>query len=218
MNAHRRPSKTFPTTLPVTPSSLVSSESLLHPTDRWYHPPVTFTDSERVESDLPPGVLESLTMPFDRIARISIMPWPTRGHQDGPAQFRFFSIRAIMCCKLEVFYRWYSQLSSNPNYLLLRFELIDLTHQKERGFIISENQPESFRMLKQYIWDTFWIESRLRGALVSFTITVEPYLPGSTTHFHNEGHGPPPISPPAASQAQPVRSANEPGPPSPPSS
>ena len=213
--AYRRPSKVNPTP-PLTPSSLMSSEIPIYLTDRWYPPPVTYSDSERVQTDLPPEVLESHMRTFNMTARVSITPGPVGNCPDVSTQPKFFAIRAIMCCPVRAFYEWYSQVSSSRNGLLLRFELSDLTCQNENGFIISEDQPDSFGLLKQYIWDMFWTESHLRGALEVFTITVEPYLPSLNYLPHHENQTPrTPISPPTTSQTRPVRSANEPKPPPP---
>ena len=212
---YRRPSKLNPTP-PLTPSSLMSSEIPVDLTDRWYPPPVTYTDSERVQTDLPPEVLESHMRTFNMTARVSITPRPVGKCPDVSTQPEFFAIRAIMCYPVRAFYEWYSQDSSSRNSLLLRFELSDLTCQNENGFIISEDQPDSFGLLKQYIWDMFWTESHLRGALEFFTITVEPYLPSLNYLPQHENQNPlTPISPPTTSQTRPVRSANKPKPPLP---
>jgi hypothetical protein len=166
-------------------------------------PPVVFTDSENVIYNLPLAQLNSLTSAFDRIARIFIKS-PKHSNVLGASEF--FPIRAIMCSGLETFYNWYSQTSSDFSHSRLYFDLIDVTFQKERGFVISENQPDSLRLLKQYIWDTFWAESRIRGALEFFTVTVEPYLPVSNNVSPHEDRSPANrISYPTANLAPPVR-------------
>ena len=151
-------------------------------------------------------------MAFDRVARISIKP----AIPDVSGQPRFFPIRSIMCCGLEVFYKWHSQVSSSHGQRLLRFELTDLTCQNERGFIISENQLDAFRLLKQYIWDMFWCESNIRGALQFFTVAVEPYLPGSNSTSHDDGRSSTiPISRTTTKTARPVGSTSNTEPPTP---
>jgi hypothetical protein len=157
------------------PVNLSSSGTPSYPMGKPYHPPpVRFTDSEHVDSNLPPAQLKSLTSTFDRIARISIQAPKCPG---TPGLLTFFPIRSIMLCELELFYEWYSHTSLSHGQRLLRFELVDVTCQSEKEFIISENQPDSFRLLKQYIWDMFWVESHIRGPLEFFTVAIEPYLP-----------------------------------------
>lgn len=169
--------------------------------------PVTFTDDGRAKSHLPPNVLKSLRREFDKVARISVTS-PKAPQESSP--LRFFPLRVIMRCDLGMFFRWYSQISSSHNHRLLPFELDDVTCQNERGFIISEYQPDSFRLLKQYIWDMFWIESRIRGSLKAFTVTVEPYLPVSNSFSQQEDRSPyTPISPPTTNQSPPVGRTNE---------
>ena len=157
-----------------------------------------------MNSELPPAQLMCLTSTFDKIARISI---GTPKYPDKRGSLRFFPIRAIMSCELRVFFKWYSHMSSSDGQCLLRFELVDVTCQSEKGFIISENQPDSFRLLKQYIWDMFWMESHIRGPLEVFTVTIEPYLPLLNNISRPEDSIPSPDS--ATNQSLPRAYANE---------
>ena len=184
---------------------LLSSRVISHPIEKPYRPPpVSFTDSSYMNSELPPAQLKCLTSTFDKIARISI---GTPKYPDKRGSLRFFPIRAIMSCELRVFFKWYSHMSSSDGQCLLRFELVDVTCQSEKGFIISENQPDSFRLLKQYIWDMFWMESHIRGPLEVFTVTIEPYLPLLNNISRPEDSIPSPDS--ATNQSLPRAYANE---------
>lgn len=184
---------------------LLSSRVISHPIENPYRPPpVSFTGSNHMNSELPPAQLKCLTSTFDKIARISI---ETPKSPDKRASLRFFPIRAIMSCELRLFFKWYSHTSSSDGQCLLRFELVDVTCQSEKGFIISENQPDSFRLLKQYIWDMFWTESHIRGPLEVFTVTIEPYLPLLNNISRPEDSIPSPDS--ATNQSSPRAHANE---------
>lgn len=167
--------------------------------------PVIFTDSENVMYNMPLAQLNSLISAFDTIARICIK---TPKHSNVPGASEFFPIRVIMCSGLETFYNWYSQISSDSSHSRLYFELIDVTFMKERGGVISENQPDSLRLLKQYIWDALWAEVRIRGTLeFFFTITIEPYLPVSNNVSPHDGSPANPIPYSSANLAAPVRHA-----------
>jgi hypothetical protein len=182
--------------------NLSSSGTPSFPTGKPYHPPaVRFTDSRHVDSNLPPAQLKSLTSTFDRIARISIQGPKCPG---TPGLLTFFPIRSIMWCELALFYEWYSHTSLTHGQRLLRFELVDVTCQSEKGFIISEHQPDSFRLLKQYIWDMFWAESHIRGPLEFFTVSIEPYLPIlSTISCAGDSRPAIPSSSPTSNQSSP---------------
>jgi hypothetical protein len=148
-----------------------------------------------------------LMIPFETIARISINPSIPL---DGPPEPRFYHIRTIMLSGLEKFFKWYSQISSSQGQPLLRFELVDLTCKSEKGFIISEYDPNSFRLLKQYIWDSFWSESRTRGRLQVFTIRIEPYQLGFNAVSHRKDPSPAtPTSLPSATPARQVQNAGQ---------
>lgn len=169
---------------PSAPPNISCSETLSHSTQTFFrHPPVVFTDNDDVNCDLTPTQLKALTTPFDRIARICIKTPKSQDTLDAP---KYFPIGAIMWCELKTFYKWYSKTSSNYNNRLLRFELINVTCQSARSFIISEDECESFRLLKQYIWDMFWMESKARGPLKLFTVTIVPYLPVLNQTSHHE--------------------------------
>jgi hypothetical protein len=204
-STHRRTYKGIPTS-PSTPSRREPGRIRALLTDEVYPPPVTFTDSKCAQSDLPRKVLDAVMASFNMIARISIVSGPAR-KRSGSKQPKLFPIRTIMCCEVGDFYKWYSQVSPGSNGVPLRFELPDLTCQKGIGFTIAENQPKSFGLLKQYIWDAFWTESHRRETLALFRVTVK--LPRLDYPCQHGNRSPPtPRAPATACQSLPVRSTD----------
>jgi hypothetical protein len=173
-------------TIAPAPSNLPSPGPFFDPAARAYQPPpVTFTADDRTESHLPAAQVKSLMAIFNKIARVSIRTSVLLKDPTGPT--RFFPIGAIMWQKLSTFCKWYSQASSIPDHCLFTFELLNVTLRKEKGFIISENQPDAYRLLKQYIWDMFFTELHFRGTLDAFTVSIEPSLPlPNITPLHQE--------------------------------
>jgi hypothetical protein len=167
-------------------SNIPSPRSFFDPAVREYQPPpVTFTDDDRTKSHLPDAQVKPLMAIFNKIARVSIRTSVLLKEPTGPT--RLFPIGAIMWQKLSTFCKWYSQASSIPDHCLLTFELVDVTLRKEKRFIISENYPDAYRLLKQYIWDMFFTELHFRGTLDAFTVSIEPSLPlPNTPQLHQE--------------------------------
>ena len=117
----------FPNTLPATASK--STHTQRHPShdvpsnspNPYRHPPVTFTDSELLQYNLPLAQLNHLTSTFDRVARVSIK---SLKQVDARGASEAFPISVIMSCGLAMFYNWYSQTSSDSRHRPFYFDLI----------------------------------------------------------------------------------------------
>lgn len=169
-------------------SNQSSSESCSGPTDSTYLPPsLIFSVNGRQRSRLPPQLLRPFMDKFNKSARLSVQ---TSNFPNPSSSPRLFSIYAIMKPTLQGLFSWYSQISSRVCHSL-SFELMDVTCQDKKTFIVSNDQPDSFRLLKQHMWDLFWAELSNRGDLNTFTIAIEPWMLApsvvSVSQQHDQG-------------------------------
>jgi hypothetical protein len=86
---------------------------------------------------------------------------------------------------LPGFYNWYSDAAKLIALGSLRFNLIDINWRPEKVFVLPESQPEHFRMLKQHIWDLFWLTSSHKPGPPLFRIAIYP-LPATSDYANKE--------------------------------
>jgi hypothetical protein len=120
--------------------------------------------------------VRSLYDVFSRNGQVVIRP------DKGVAQEKFYPVEALMRQTPTDFYKWYTAESSATRQITtLRFELDVRWHRKDT-FLIPWGQLHYFRMLKQSIWDTFWIAFFLHGGPVPFMISVNHLVWNSAIH------------------------------------
>src|SRR5690349_20665351 len=70
------------------------------------------------------------------------------------------------------FYKWYMAVSGIDDVSSLRFELTDVHWQSKKVFVVARGNLYDFQVLKQYIWDLFWLTSHTNGTPVRFNIMI----------------------------------------------
>jgi hypothetical protein len=139
-------------------------------------PAVNFTLDNAISSALSMADVRSLYDVFSRNGQVVIRP------DKGVAQEKFYPVEALMRQTPTDFYKWYTAESSATRQITtLRFELDVRWHRKDT-FLIPWGQLHYFRMLKQSIWDTFWIAFFLHGGPVPFMISVNHLVWNSAIH------------------------------------
>jgi hypothetical protein len=142
---------------------------------------VIFTIDNRVESLLVSVEVQSLIEKFSKIASVVVR----LAGALNPT--KYFSIGVIMWQPLLEFYKWFSKAFSTTTIPAIRFELIDVHWQPEKVFIVPEGHLEYFRLLKQYIWDLFWMASNLMPGDNAFRVLIMPVTrllaPGKEVSF-----------------------------------
>jgi hypothetical protein len=157
---------------PIQPPLSTQQETTTQQEKERYQPPaVTFTIDNRAESRLQTAEVQSLIGTFTKLARAVILP---RG---GKERTRYFPIGVVMWQTLPDFYKWHTKASKDEEHRTFTFELMDVTWQHERVFIVPDGNPDYYRLLKQYIWDLFWFASQLRGTAEVFRISITPSPP-----------------------------------------
>jgi len=153
-----------PRTLPPLPSSLPRPESLVVPQDNHQPPAVKFTIDNRVESALVEvrSLLETFQRHVQVVFRADGMPFPETVHHAG----------FLVGQTSPDFYKWYMAVSGIDGVSFLRFELTDVYCSSKMVSIITGGNLYDFQVLKQHIWDIFWLTSRTHGTPVKFNIIV----------------------------------------------
>jgi len=77
------------------------------------------------------------------------------------------------------FYAWSCKSYRVKTIPAIRFELIDVHWQPERCFVVPEGPVEYFCLLKQYVWDLFWMATHLGrdNGEEGLKVLVMPVLP-----------------------------------------
>jgi hypothetical protein len=147
--------------LDVPPSSQIVGPGLLLPPPDQSLPELKFTVDNRADSPLTEVEVRRFIKAFEKDARALI---PRKDSAE-------FCIGVIMWQSLEKFYAWYAEEEEKQNETSLetkamRFELLDVSWQQEKIFLLSEKSLNGFMTLRQYIWDLFWVSRNLNSASV----------------------------------------------------
>ena len=152
-----------PRTFPLLSSSLGRPESSVLQNS---HPPpaVKFTISNRVESALLSIEVRSLLEVFQRHVQLIL-------HLDGvPSRESVYHAGLLVGQTSPDFYKWYIAVTGIEDVSSLRFELTGVHSRKV--FVIAGGNLYDFQMLKQHIWDLFWLTSHAHGTLIRFSIMI----------------------------------------------
>jgi hypothetical protein len=138
-------------------------------------PPVRFSLGTRADSDLSPADFDACMEIFTKNARV-LRP---------DSESLTIDVGVIMYTSLPGFYNWYSDATKLIAPGSLRFNLIDINWRPGKVFVLPEGQPEHFRMLKQHIWDLFWLTSSHKPGPLLFRIAIYP-LPATSDYANKE--------------------------------
>ena len=133
-----------------------------------YQPPaVTFTIDNRIQSALHAAKIESLFEIFSRNCRVLIpkkAPMPDTVHH----------IDVIIWQHPPDFYKWYTAETRTATVSTLKFELFDAKGRLKQAISIPVGDVY-FQMLKQCIWDSFWVAaSKLNSTQGPFKVLIRP--------------------------------------------
>ena len=140
----------------------------LQPQRSTYQPPaVMFTIDNRIQSALHTAKIESLFEIFSRNCRVVIpkkAPMPDTVHH----------IDVIIWQHPPDFYKWYTAETRTATVSTLKFELFDAKGRLEKAIYIPVGDVY-FQMLKQCIWDSFWVAaSKFNSTQGAFKVLIRP--------------------------------------------
>jgi hypothetical protein len=115
--------------------------------------------------------VQSLFEIFSKNAQVLLGP------KERPSRKFFYPMGSLMWKNLPDFCKWYTMESGTAEVSVLRFELLDIYWQSKKVFLFPRGNLYYFQMLKQYIWDYFWVASNLNSAPPAFKILIK--LPGT---------------------------------------
>jgi hypothetical protein len=136
-----------------------------------YQPPaVTFTIDNRIQSALHTATVESLFEIFSRNCRVLIQ-------KKAPMPDKLYHIDVIIWQHFPDFYKWYTAETRTATASTLNFELFDAKGRLEKAIPIPVGVVY-FQMLKQCIWDSFWVAaSKLNSTQGLFKVLIRPAPP-----------------------------------------
>lgn len=140
------------------------------PTQIFYPPAVKFTIDNRAESILPSAKVSALLASLSNNASVLVLPTS----RSPPVAVKH-PIGVIMWQILPGFYLWYFNATGSKVAGPLKFELMDVHWQAQKSFILPFDELNHFRELKQYIWDFYWVATRINPAVRPFRISIANY-------------------------------------------
>lgn len=155
--------------LPPRPSITPPPGSSAQPLQKYRPPAVVFTIDNRAESRMLTADVQSFIEQFTKNARV-VAP----STQPSTSSY-IYPISVIMWQSLSDFYKWYTEATGSTAIGPLRFELVDVQWQTEKAFVIPEGNLNDFRILKQYVWDLFWVASNLNNGLSLFQVSISSF-------------------------------------------
>jgi hypothetical protein len=142
-----------------------------------YRPALTFLTDNRIDGALPLTAMQPYIEIFSRNGHVLLQP------KKMPTENRVYPVDVIMWSQSSDFYRWYMIETGTTDVSTLRVEILDAKLNLEKMFSISRGNERHFPMLRQYIWDFFWVTSSLNNAS-TFTVVVRAlhHLPSHASH------------------------------------
>jgi hypothetical protein len=167
---------------PLLPPFLTApSSELVIPRQPYKSHSVTFTIENEIRSALSPTETELLFQIFSRNARLLVRS------KESPTEGILYPVEALMRQTSTDFYKWYTvESKAAARISVLRFLLPDC-HWYDGGAVLIPGWNLSyFRLLKQTIWDSFWLRFSLNCAPTLFRIFVS-HLPGNVLDYSAVG-------------------------------
>jgi len=112
--------------------------------------------------------MESLLKIFSRNCQVLLGP------KNTPNGYTVYPVDNIIWQHAPDFYKWYMAETGIAKVSTLTFELFDVNLKLEKAFSFPVGDLHYFQMLKQCIWDTFWVVSELNNVPGPFKILIKP--------------------------------------------
>jgi len=143
-----------------------------------YKPPsVTFTIETKIKYTLCPTEVKHLFRIFSRNTRLLL-----KSKQSLDAGI-LYSVEALMTQTSTDFYKWYTVESKAATKIsVLRFKLLDCDWYAGETILVSGGNLCQFQLLKQLIWDYFWLTFSWECAPFLFHVYVS-HLPDNVIAF-----------------------------------
>ncbi|KAL2063406.1 hypothetical protein VTL71DRAFT_5211 [Oculimacula yallundae] len=169
----------YQTKLPPRPTTTPPPVQSSYPSEGYRPPALVFRVDSKAITDLQTADFQSFVEKFKTNARaiIECVKPPSNIHEIDPIMFH----------GLPFFYQWYTEMTGITDIGSLRFELIDVHWQKEKSFVVPDCNVESFRTLKQYVWDLYWMAMDMNKALGMFRVTISQFPPRGEGSFDVAG-------------------------------
>lgn len=173
-------------TLPPEHSPTPSLRFSLPP--QYYQSAVAFTIDNHAQSALSSAAVQALFEIFSGNAQVLLRP------KETPTRDKIYPVGSLMWQNLPGFCKWYTKESGTTEESVLRFELLDIYWQPKKVFLFPGGNLYYFQVLKQYIWDYFWVASNLNSAPSTFRILIRavghvtseaPAMPALPANFAN---------------------------------
>jgi hypothetical protein len=123
-----------------------------------YRPALTFTIDNCLRGNLPLAAMQPYIEKFARNGHVFLRP------KKEPNEHKVYPVGAIMWPRPPDFHRWYTAETGATDVSDLRVELYNAKLKLEKIFFVSRGNAHHFSMLRQYIWDFFWVASSLNNA------------------------------------------------------
>jgi hypothetical protein len=138
------------------------------PQNNYQPPAVQFTIDNRYKSALSPVDVQPLLEIFSRHVKLLLGPeTPTITYPVG----------TLMWQNSPDFYKWYMAESGIAEVSVLRFGLLDVHSQPEKVLLVSGDNLYHFQILKQHIWNLFWVASYVNRAPTPIRILINAAIP-----------------------------------------
>ena len=153
------------------PFSTTPSSELMIPQQPCKSNAVTFTVENEIRSALSPTEIDLLFQFFSRNARLLLRS------KGCPTEGILYPVEALMRQTSTDFYKWYAvESKAAAKVSVLRFKLLDCNWYDGGTILVPGGNLRYFQLLKQNIWDCFWLMSSLN--CTPFHIFVS-HLPGN---------------------------------------
>lgn len=121
--------------------------------ERFYTPPaITFTTDHGFKTALSRSDIRLFLRIFSKNARALLRS------KAAPTQGRIYPVEALMTQTSTDFYKWYTTESqTDTDTSVLQFHPTDVAWYSEGTFLVPGGDLYYFRLLKQIIWDSFWL-------------------------------------------------------------
>jgi hypothetical protein len=115
-------------------------------------PAITFTTDNGFKTALSQADINLFFRIFSKNAQVLLRSKPT------PTQGRIYPVEALMTQTSADFYKWYTAASeTDTGASVTKFHLMDAAWYSEGTFLVPGGDLQYFQLLKQIIWNSFWL-------------------------------------------------------------